>query len=42
MVTQSGKYKGTATPTYGGRKYLGGYSDHYPVTAKFIVYRNDL
>lgn len=35
MVTQSGKYAGTPFPTYGGIKYLGGYSDHFPVTAKF-------
>lgn len=40
MVTQSGTYKGTASPTYGGRKYLGGYSDHFPVTAKFLIRRN--
>ena len=37
LVTHSGKYQGTAYPTYGGNKYLGGYSDHFPVTAKFIV-----
>ena len=37
MLTKSGKYKGAATPTFGGRKYLGGYSDHIPVGAKFIV-----
>jgi len=36
MITQSGTYKGAATPTFGGRKYLGGYSDHIPVGAKFI------
>jgi len=24
-------------PTFGGRKYLGGYSDHIPVGAKFII-----
>ena len=36
MITQSGKYKGAATPTFGGRTYLGGYSDHIPVAAKFI------
>ena len=39
MVTQSGKYKGTAFPTYGGSRYLGGYSDHFPVTAKFLIRR---
>jgi hypothetical protein len=37
MVTQSGKYIGTAFPTYGGKQYLGGYSDHFPVTAKFLI-----
>ena len=37
MITQSGKYKGAATPTFGGRKYIGGYSDHIPVAAKFVV-----
>ena len=36
MITQSGKYKGAATPTFGGRKYIGGYSDHIPIGAKFI------
>ncbi len=39
IVTQSGNYKGTAFPTYGGRRYLGGYSDHFPVTAKFLIKR---
>ncbi|MCH2230458.1 MAG: hypothetical protein MK105_08945 [Crocinitomicaceae bacterium] len=31
------RYKGNIVPfrTYGGRKYLGGYSDHLPVTVKF-------
>ncbi len=37
MVTQSGDYKGTPFPTFGGRKHLGGYSDHFPVTAKFVL-----
>lgn len=41
MVTHSGKYKGTAFPTYGGRQYLGGYSDHFPVTAKFLIQRDN-
>jgi predicted extracellular nuclease len=36
MVTQNGKYKGSANPTFGGKSYLGGYSDHFPVTAKFL------
>jgi endonuclease/exonuclease/phosphatase family metal-dependent hydrolase len=37
MVTESGKYKGSANPTYGGKKYLGGYSDHFPVTARLLI-----
>ncbi len=37
IVEPSGKYKGTPFPTYGGNKYLGGYSDHFPVTAKFLI-----
>ena len=40
IVTQSGKYEGTPFPTYGGRKYLGGYSDHFPVIAKFKIIRS--
>ncbi len=40
LQTHSGKYAGTPFPTYGGRKYLGGYSDHYPVYAKFIMEGN--
>ncbi|MDP4114813.1 MAG: hypothetical protein Q8903_01690 [Bacteroidota bacterium] len=37
QLEKEGKYKGSPFPTYGGKKYLGGYSDHLPVTAKFIV-----
>jgi predicted extracellular nuclease len=40
LVTHSGKYAGTSFPTYGGRRYLGGYSDHFPILAKFLVIRN--
>lgn len=36
LVTKSGTYKGSAIPTYGGRTYLGGFSDHFPVGARFI------
>ncbi len=36
-ITKDGYYQGTIIPTYGGRKYLGGYSDHYPVGAKFLM-----
>lgn len=36
MITKTGKYQGTPFPTYGGNRYLGGYSDHFPVIAKFI------
>ena len=41
MVTHSGNYKGAPFPTYGGKRYLGGYSDHYPATAKFLVEENN-
>ena len=37
MVEKGGKYDGYPFPTYGGRKYLGGYSDHFPVGATFII-----
>lgn len=37
IVTHSGKYEGTPFPTYGGKKYLGGYSDHFPVRARFVM-----
>lgn len=35
MVIQEGNRKGGALPTYMGNKYIGGYSDHFPVYAKF-------
>ena len=38
MVTHSGTYEGAPFPTYGGRRYLGGYSDHFPVFAKFLIF----
>lgn len=41
IVEQTGKYAGSPFPTYGGNKYLGGFSDHFPVTAKFIVNRQE-
>jgi predicted extracellular nuclease len=37
MVTRTGKFKGAPFPTYGGSRYLGGYSDHFPVIAKFKI-----
>jgi endonuclease/exonuclease/phosphatase family metal-dependent hydrolase len=37
MVTHTGKFKGAPFPTYGGARYLGGYSDHFPVIAKFKI-----
>ena len=40
IVTQSGQYEGTPFPTYGGRRYLGGYSDHFPLIAKFRIVRS--
>jgi endonuclease/exonuclease/phosphatase family metal-dependent hydrolase len=40
IVTKTGQYAGTPFPTYGGRRYLGGYSDHFPVSAKFLINRS--
>jgi len=37
IQTKRGKYKGAIFPTYGGWKYLGGFSDHYPIGAKFVI-----
>ena len=37
VATGSGRYKGTPFPTYGGNRYLGGYSDHFSVSAKFVL-----
>lgn len=37
MVQKTGKYAGTALPTYGGNTYLAGYSDHFPVLARIAV-----
>jgi endonuclease/exonuclease/phosphatase family metal-dependent hydrolase len=31
LVEQGGAYAGYPFPTYGGRRYLGGYSDHFPI-----------
>lgn len=41
IVTKTGQYAGTPFPTYGGRRYLGGYSDHFPVSAKFLINRSE-
>ncbi len=35
MITKEGKYKDSPIPTFGGKSYLAGYSDHFPVGAKF-------
>jgi hypothetical protein len=37
MVIQDGSRKGGALPTYTGKKHTGGYSDHFPVGAKFYI-----
>lgn len=39
MVTQSGQFKDSPFPTFGGRRYLGGYSDHFAVTSVFSYLR---
>lgn len=33
----NGRYKGNPFRTYVGRKYLGGYSDHFPVYVQFLL-----
>src|SRR3989339_38308 len=35
MIIESGSRAGGALPTYMGSKYIGGYSDHFPVGARF-------
>jgi len=40
MIIPSGDRKGGALPTYMGTKYVGGFSDHFPVAAKFY-YKNE-
>lgn len=39
MITRTGKFQGAPFPTYGGSRYLGGYSDHFPVVAKFKIFK---
>lgn len=34
LTNWKGRYEGTPFRTYAGRKYLGGYSDHFPVYVK--------
>ena len=41
-TTRSGRYKGAPYPTFGSGRYLGGYSDHFPVGATFIYYDKNL
>jgi predicted extracellular nuclease len=40
MTTKSGKFLGAPFPTYAGPRYLGGYSDHFPVEIKLLSKRN--
>ncbi len=40
MIFKEGKRTDGAIPTYEGSKYIGGYSDHFPVGAKFYVKGN--
>lgn len=37
MIIESGDRKGGALPTYMGKKYIGGFSDHFPVGASFYI-----
>lgn len=34
MINKEGQYAGSAIRTFGGKNYIGGYSDHYPVSIK--------
>ncbi|MDQ7816149.1 MAG: hypothetical protein RDU14_03935 [Melioribacteraceae bacterium] len=36
IIIQEGDLKGAPLRTYAGSRYLGGYSDHFPVGARFI------
>lgn len=37
MINKTGQYAGSSIRTFGGKNYIGGYSDHYPISAKFVV-----
>ena len=37
MIQKEGKYAGSPKPTYGGKKYLGGFSDHFPVAFRILA-----
>lgn len=39
LVTYRGRNKGIPFRTYMGRKYLGGFSDHFPVFGTFTIHR---
>ena len=41
IKVSEGKYKGTPFRTYAGSKYLGGYSDHFPVYSILISTNKD-
>jgi Endonuclease/Exonuclease/phosphatase family len=40
LLEQSGRYAGYPFPTYGGQRYLGGYSDHLPILLFLRGYRS--
>ena len=37
MIFREGRRKGGPIPTYEGKNYIGGFSDHFPVGAKFFL-----
>ncbi|MBU1098150.1 MAG: endonuclease/exonuclease/phosphatase family protein [Bacteroidetes bacterium] len=39
LLTLTGSYKGASRPSYAGNRYLGGFSDHFPVGARFVIKR---
>ena len=40
ILQKDGKYAGTSLPTFGGKKYLGGFSDHFAIGAYFQIVKN--
>lgn len=37
IIQKEGNYAGSSLPTFGGKRYFGGYSDHFAVYAVFIL-----
>jgi len=37
MIEQTGKYAGSPFRTYAGKKFLGGFSDHFPIGVRILL-----